>query len=222
VIQALSQTWHPEHFSCGSCKQALGTATFYENEGQAHCEKCWKTMYCPRCAHCEQPIADRCITALGKKWHVDHFVCKSCLKPLDSGFFEKDGIPYCEADFFSLFTSRCASCDQPIKGDCVNALGQKWHPDHFVCFYCHKAFPGGSFFEYQGKPYCEIHYHQMTGALCAGCGKAVTGRCVNALDKKWHPEHFVCSFCMNPLAGGSFREQNGKAYCNPCHQKLFS
>lgn len=36
---------------------------------------------------------------------------------------------------------------------------------------------------YIGKPYCETHYHQQTGSLCSGCGKPITGRCVNALDK---------------------------------------
>lgn len=42
-----------------------------------------------------------------------------------------------------------------------------------------------------------------------------------ALGKKFHPEHFVCSFCMNVLAGGKFSEKNGKAYCGECHGKLF-
>lgn len=58
-------------------------------------------------------------------------------------------------------------------------------------FYCHKSFAGGAFFEYQGKPYCECHYYQMTGSLCAGCGKPVGTRSITALEKKWHPEHFV-------------------------------
>jgi paxillin len=41
------------------------------------------------------------------------------------------------------------------------------------------------------------------------------------LEKKWHPEHFVCAFCMNALAGGSFTEHNSKAYCRECSGKLF-
>ncbi|GAM28940.1 hypothetical protein SAMD00019534_121170, partial [Acytostelium subglobosum LB1] len=71
------------------------------------------------------------------------------------------------------------------------------------------------------KPYCDIHYHQQAGSVCSGCGKAVSGRCIDALDKKWHPEHFVCAFCMNPLAGGSYTANNGKPYCKVCHSKLF-
>jgi paxillin len=222
VIQALGKAFHPEHFACGNCRAPLGTGNFYENQGRPNCEKCYRQLFCPRCGHCDEPILDRCITALGKKWHINHFICTQCLKPFEGGnFFERDGRPYCEADFYSVFAPRCASCDQAIRGDCINALGSQWHPECFVCQYCQKAFGSGTFFEHAGKPYCEQHYHLQTGSLCAGCGKSISGRSVNALDKKWHPEHFVCAFCMNPLAGGAFTEQNGKAYCRECHGKLF-
>lgn len=221
-IQAMGKFYHPEHFACQNCQNPLGTRNFYEQDGLPHCEKCYQELFCARCAHCDDPISDRCITALGKKWHVHHFVCTQCLKPFEGGnFFERDGRPYCEADFYSTFASRCGGCNQPIRGECINALGTQWHPEHFVCQYCQKSFSGGTFFEYGGKPYCDIHYHQQAGSVCAGCGKAVSGRCVDALDKKWHPEHFVCAFCMNPLAGGAYTANNGKPYCKVCHSKLF-
>jgi LIM domain len=222
VIQALNRTYHPEHFMCGNCQSPLGTSNFYEQDGVPNCEKCYQELFCSRCAHCDEPITGRCITALNRKWHLEHFVCGQCLGPFPGGtFFEKEGRPYCDNCFHNAFSSRCAGCNQSIKGECINALGQQWHPEHFVCHYCQKSFGNGSFYEYSGKPYCETHYHQQTGSLCAGCGKAVTGRMVNALDKKWHPEHFVCSFCMQPLAGGAFTENAGKAYCKECHGKLF-
>jgi len=221
VVQALGRMWHPEHFVCVSCRTPLGTASFYESQGSAYCANCWKTMFCPRCAHCDQPITDRCITALGKKWHPEHFICCTCLQPLTSGFLEREGKPFCERCFYTAFSFKCAGCGQPIRGQYINAMGSKWHPEHFSCFYCHKSFNGGAYFEYQGKPYCEMHYHQMTGAICAGCGQPVGTRSIDALGKKWHPEHFVCAFCNSPLSGTSFKEQAGKAYCAACHAKLF-
>jgi paxillin len=222
VIQALNRTYHPEHFVCGNCQMPLGTSNFYEQDGVPNCERCYQELFCSRCAHCDEPITGKCITALNRKWHFDHFICGQCLGPFPGGtFFEKEGRPYCDNCFHNSFSSRCAGCNQSIKGECINALGQQWHPEHFVCQYCQKSFGTGSFYEYGGKPYCETHYHQQTGSLCAGCGKAVTGRMINALDKKWHPEHFVCSFCMHPLAGGAFTENGGKAYCKECHGKLF-
>jgi len=222
VVQAMGKMWHPEHFTCQSCHQPLGTSSFYESEGQPTCANCWRSLFCPHCAHCDQPITDRCVTALGKKWHPEHFMCSQCLQPLTSGFLERDGAAFCERCFYSAFSFKCAGCGQPIRGEFINAMGEKWHPDHFSCFYCHKSFAGGAFFEYQGKPYCEQHYHQVTGAICAGCGQPVGTRSVDALGKKWHPEHFVCAFCNNPLGGGSFKEHGDKAYCSSCFAKLFS
>jgi paxillin len=223
IIQAMGRTYHPEHFICFNCKEPLGTKPFFENKGNTFCDKCFQELHCPPCGYCGKPVVDRAITALGKSWHVEHFICTQCLKPFPGGtFFERDGRPYCESDFFALFAPKCAGCSEPIKGDCINALGSQWHPEHFACSHCGKSFIGGTFFEFNGRPYCETHYYQQSGSLCAGCGKPITGRCVNALDKKWHPEHFVCAFCMNPLAGGSFTEHKSKAYCKECHGKLFS
>jgi paxillin len=137
-------------------------------------------------------------------------------------FFERDGKPYCETDFFEVYCPKCAACDKPIRGDCVNAIGQQWHQEHWGCTFCKKAFGSEPFFEIGGKPYCEQHYHQQSGALCQGCKKPIQGRCITALDKKWHPEHFTCAFCMNPLAGASYVEKQGKPYCKTCNAKLFS
>jgi len=82
MMQALGRCYHPEHFACGNCQQPLGTRNFFEQNGLPHCADCYQTMYCPKCAHCNAAILDRCITALGKKWHPEHFICAQCLQPL--------------------------------------------------------------------------------------------------------------------------------------------
>lgn len=86
---------------------------------------------------------------------------------------------------------------------------------------CHQPFGGRSFFDHEGLPYCETHYHAKRGSLCASCQKPITGRCITAMGKKFHPEHFVCAFCLKQLNKGTFKEQNDKPYCHPCFVKLF-
>lgn len=55
------------------------------------------------------------VTALGSTWHPEHFVCSHCQKEMGgSNFFEKDGAPYCERDYFQLFSPRCGLCSEPI------------------------------------------------------------------------------------------------------------
>uniref|UniRef100_A0A1A9WHH7 LIM zinc-binding domain-containing protein n=1 Tax=Glossina brevipalpis TaxID=37001 RepID=A0A1A9WHH7_9MUSC len=86
---------------------------------------------------------------------------------------------------------------------------------------CRQPFQGGSFFDHEGLPYCETHYHAKRGSLCAGCSKPITGRCITAMFKKFHPEHFVCAFCLKQLNKGTFKEQNDKPYCHTCFEKIF-
>lgn len=56
--------------------------------------------------------------------------------------------------------------------------------------------------DHEGMPYCETHYHSKRGSLCAGCSKPITGRCITAMFRKFHPEHFVCAFCLKQLNKG--------------------
>lgn len=59
------------------------------------------------------------ITALGKTWCPDHFVCAtpSCRRPLqDLGFVEEHGQLYCEYCFEQYLAPNCAKCNQKVKG----------------------------------------------------------------------------------------------------------
>ena len=38
-----------------------------------------------------------------------------------------------------------------------------------------------------------------------------------ALDKTWHPEHFVCVTCGKPFGRASFYAHEGKPYCKACY-----
>lgn len=68
------------------------------------------------CCHaCDKPIVGQVITALGKTWHPEHFTCNHCTQELGTrNFFERDGRPYCESDYHTLFSPRCAYCNGPI------------------------------------------------------------------------------------------------------------
>ena len=67
------------------------------------------------CSACDKPIVGQVITALGKTWHPEHFTCNHCNQELGTrNFFEREGAPYCEADYHNLFSPRCAYCNGPI------------------------------------------------------------------------------------------------------------
>ncbi|KAG7283652.1 hypothetical protein CRUP_020425, partial [Coryphaenoides rupestris] len=202
-----------------------------------------RTVAKGHCASCGKCIVGKLITALGEVWHPEHFVCASCNAELGTrGFFERDGRPYCEKDYQRLFSPRCGYCKGPITEQILTALDQSWHPEHFFCTHCGnrfgsegflekdgkpvpaadclKPFTGGVFMELDGRPLCSLHFHSRQGMLCGGCGQPITGRCISAMDLKFHPEHFVCAFCRRVLSQGVFQQHRGQPYCSPCYTKL--
>ncbi|XP_064425557.1 transforming growth factor beta-1-induced transcript 1 protein isoform X1 [Latimeria chalumnae] len=222
VVSALDQTWHPEHFVCAHCQREMGGSNFFEKDGLPYCERDYFQLFSPRCGLCNEPILDKMVTALDQNWHPEHFCCVKCRRPFgEEGFHEKDGKQYCRQDFYEMFATRCKGCTSAILENYISALNALWHPECFVCRECYTPFVNGSFFEHEGQPYCEIHYHKHRGSLCSGCEKPITGRCITAMGKKFHPEHFVCAFCLKQLNKGTFKEQNEKPYCHGCFIKLF-
>lgn len=221
-VQAFGKTFHPEHFTCTTCNMELGRKNFFERDGKPYCELDYHTLFSPRCAACDGPILDKCVSALDQAWHPEHFVCEECERPFgDDLYHEKEGKAFCSDCYNSAFAPKCGGCQLPITDNYISSLDRPWHPSCFVCRQCSQPFPDGNFFEHEGFPYCEYHYHEMRGAPCAGCGKPISGRCITAMFRKFHPEHFVCSFCLKQLNKGTFKENGDKPYCHGCFDRLF-
>uniref|UniRef100_A0A3Q4H0P9 Transforming growth factor beta 1 induced transcript 1 n=1 Tax=Neolamprologus brichardi TaxID=32507 RepID=A0A3Q4H0P9_NEOBR len=222
VVTALGKVWHPEHFVCTECETELGSRNFFEKDGRPYCEPDYFTLFSPHCAHCNKPILNKMVTALDKNWHPECFCCVKCSRAFgEEGFHDREGQQYCQQCFLTLFASRCQGCSQPILENYISALNSLWHPQCFVCRECYSPFVNGSFFEHEGKPLCEAHYHQSRGSVCQACQQPILGRCVTAMGAKFHPHHLVCHFCLKPLSKGCFKEQENKPYCHPCFIKLF-
>lgn len=96
--------------------------------------------------------------------------------------------------------SICASCQQPIEGSVVTALGSTWHPEHFVCGACGLPIREPSFNEQNGKPYHTTCFQEQVAPRCAYCGKPLIGEfLVDQWGTKFHKEHEGqyphCDFC---------------------------
>ncbi|KAM9848361.1 leupaxin [Aulostomus maculatus] len=222
MITALGEVWHPEHFVCVVCKKELGTKGFFEREGRPYCDSDYQQLFSPRCSYCKGPIVQKILTALDQTWHPEHFFCTYCGGLFgDEGFLEKDGKPYCPKDFSFLFAPKCSGCGESVHGNYLNVANDTWHPECFVCADCLKPFSDGCFMELDGRALCSLHFHSRQGTLCGSCNEPIKGRCISALDRKFHPEHFVCAFCLRQLNQGIYKEEGGKPYCMTCFNKLF-
>ncbi|XP_075970447.1 Z band alternatively spliced PDZ-motif protein 52 isoform X2 [Anticarsia gemmatalis] len=161
-ITALGRIWCPEHFICvnATCRRPLQDIGFVEENGQLYCEFCFEQYIAPACDKCHAKIKGDCLNAIGKHYHPECFNCVYCGKLFGNNpFFLEDGLPYCEADWNDLFTTKCFACGFPVEaGDrWVEALNNNYHSQCFNCTVCKKNLEGQSFFAKGGRPFCKSH-----------------------------------------------------------------
>jgi hypothetical protein len=109
----------------------------------------------------------------------------------------------------------CSKCNGKIKGDCLNAIGRKFHPECFKCTYCGKLFGNSPFFLEEGEPYCEADWNELFTTKCFACGFPVEAgdRWVEALNNNYHSQCFNCTYCKKNLEGQSFFAKGGRPFC---------
>nr|XP_049461870.1 PDZ and LIM domain protein Zasp-like isoform X1 [Anopheles coluzzii]XP_049461871.1 PDZ and LIM domain protein Zasp-like isoform X1 [Anopheles coluzzii]XP_049461872.1 PDZ and LIM domain protein Zasp-like isoform X1 [Anopheles coluzzii] len=172
----------------------------------------------PLCGCCQQQIRGPFITALGRIWCPDHFICHNanCKRPLaDIGFVEEKGDLYCEYCFEEFLAPLCSKCNGRVKGDCLNAIGKQFHPECFKCTYCGKQFGNSPFFLEEGDPYCEKDWNDLFTTKCFACGFPVEAgdKWVEALNNNYHSQCFNCTSCKKNLEGQSFFAKGGRPFC---------
>lgn len=135
------------------------------------------------------------ITALGKTWHPEHFTCTHCNQELGTrNFFEREGQPYCETDYHNLFSPRCAYCNGPI----LDVRPSQSLASRSICS------ARSALLRVVTYPCC---YFQ---------------KCVTALEKTWHTEHFFCAQCGKQFGEEGFHERDGKPYCREDYFDMFA
>ncbi|XP_043665369.1 LIM and senescent cell antigen-like-containing domain protein 1 isoform X1 [Vespula pensylvanica] len=170
------EVYHPYHFNCTACgielnsdaREVRSRPGYAANEmNELYCLRCHDKMGIPICGACHRPIEERVVTALGKHWHVEHFVCAKCEKPfLGHRHYEKKGLAYCETHYHQLFGNLCFVCNQVISGDVFTALNKAWCVHHFACAFCdQKMNQKTKFFEFDLKPACKKCYDKFPQEL---------------------------------------------------------
>lgn len=116
-----------------------------EEEGEGQYPLC-ETDYFRRldllCHECGGALRGSYITALERKYHIEHFTCCVCptvFGPQDS-YYEHDGKVYCHYHYSTQFAARCNGCQTAILKQFVeifrNGQNQHWHPE---CYMIHKV-----------------------------------------------------------------------------------
>ena len=145
-VRALNGTFHLDCFKCRDCGQIVASKFFpVDDENGAGPYPLCETDYFRRldllCFDCGGALRGSYITALERKYHIEHFTCSVC--PIVFGaqdsYYEHDGKVYCHYHYSTQFAQRCNGCQTAILKQFVeifrNGANQHWHPE---CYMIHK------------------------------------------------------------------------------------
>ncbi|MHA1370125.1 MAG: protein DA1 [Promethearchaeota archaeon] len=126
----------------------------------------------------------------------------------------------------------CAKCKKPIKnGQYIEAMGKKWHVNHFTCAHCGKPFKNNIFYVKDGKPYCKQDYDRLFRKKCSICGRYIEGYYLvnfwgdtycQIHEKNLHPCFNCGRLISKKLTNGGVRYADGRYCCNLCRPKVIN
>lgn len=93
------------------------------------------------CYDCGGALRGSYITALDRKYHIEHFTCSVCptVFGAQDSYYEHEGKVYCHYHYSTQFAQRCNGCQTAILKQFVeifrNGQNQHWHPE---CYMIHK------------------------------------------------------------------------------------
>merc|ERR1711907_144942 len=178
------------------------------------------------CQRCSKPLGRNVVEAGGKKYHPECFVCVQCAKRFPGGKYIVDsssGCTYCEPCYISKKAPKCASCGRPIVGDCIEAGGNRYHPQCFCCTQCKKSFPDGKFVQENGRAYCQTCFVNKKAPKCVKCKNAVVGEGVSLENgDTYHSTCLTCATCATSLRSGQIHKRSSQLYCRQCFGNNFA
>jgi len=147
-VQGKGKSYHISCLTCSRCNARFdeGSRITFEKD-QALCDTCKVTSVSKAtkhtCAGCNETIVGTSIFAMEQEWHMTCFNCQECKKPLTGEYMCKEGVPYCEEDYQSLFGQCCNICSEFILGKVLQAGGNSYHTSCLKCYICTQQFEEG-------------------------------------------------------------------------------
>lgn len=143
-VRALGTVYHYNCFCCRDCGVNVA-AKFFPNdpdnktgEKYALCERDYFRRLSLICAKCGNALRGSYITALNKKFHIEHFTCSLCdvvFGPRDA-YYEHDKKVYCHFHYSTRFAVACEGCKTAILRQFVefvrNGHTETWHPECYM------------------------------------------------------------------------------------------
>lgn len=134
-------------FTCFDCHKPC-SAKFFPVESPTElpatgnmvplCEQCYFRRQDLLCCACDGALRGSYITALGKKYHVEHFTCSLCSTVFgsDDSYYEHEDNIYCRYHYSTMYAAKCEGCKTAILKQFVEVFRggreQQWHPECYM------------------------------------------------------------------------------------------
>lgn len=115
-VEALGKLWHPEHFVCHTCRKPFEGAHFRSIEDTPFCEQHFRERMAMKCARCDKVIMGKALTAVGKRFHHDCFVCDLGNHSIAAGipFYIHENKILCHTHYEELIVRACHHCPKQV------------------------------------------------------------------------------------------------------------
>jgi len=229
-LQFGGHDWHPQCFKCSYCRQPITTGCVQKDDYILH-EKCFEECFAERCAKCANLVNPK--KALKENDKVYHQECYSCINcgDNDPNLKQKDhhenlfGFPYCIHCFQEVSENfpKCITCKKPITRieDRTEFFfqGKKYYVhtgDCFKCSVCPNEIHTSECCVCQKSLVCRSCYNKGLKQICAKCNEPVLEKEEKVDGVYFHPEHFICNACHQPLKSNTAVFRNGILKCKSC------
>ncbi|KAI0306626.1 hypothetical protein B0F90DRAFT_1814485 [Multifurca ochricompacta] len=106
------------------------------------------------------------------RYRQEALTCMRCSKGIEDKRWirmENGRGVLCDKCWKNMYLPKCRRCNLPIEKQAVSSsdgqLKGKYHRDCFNCHTCYKPFPDKTFYVFDGKPFCDYHYHEANNSL---------------------------------------------------------
>lgn len=112
----------------------------------------------------------------------------------------------------------CEECGEPIEKEYIEALGNNYHPKHFLCGICGEIIED-KFVEFEGKPCHKKCYEKNLTPRCNWCGEIIEGEGIKSVDGTYHTKCYKeilgvkCDICGETIAGSYLTDFWGTNFC---------
>ncbi|EPY88682.1 actin-binding LIM protein 2 isoform 3 [Camelus ferus] len=249
VLRVQNKYFHLQCFVCKACGCDLAEGGFFVRQGEYICTRDYQTLYGTRCFSCDQFIEGEVVSALGRTYHPDCFVCATCRLPFPPGdrvtfngkecVCQKCSLPKSAGTSVHLSQglwtaggkspgacplgeSTLLTCSRQSGLDLPALLSQLRVAQAATEDLGQEGFLGEAPWQASARRAWRVGAPaSLMRHSCGGCGAEIkNGQSLVALDKHWHLGCFKCKTCGKQL-NAEYISKDGLPYCEADYHTKF-